>query len=115
MDALAWLLGALGGSWTVGRLLEAFAHLLEGLGGIWKALGGTLEAPGRLLGGSWRPRRRIVRLFELVLEANVVPLTSIRTSLGADLGGFRGFLAVEQAKRTNFCDCHRTQQILFKK
>ena len=40
MDALAWLLGALGGSWTFGRLLEAFAHLLEGLGGIWKALGG---------------------------------------------------------------------------
>ena len=94
LDALAWPLGALGGSWTFGRFLEAFAHLLEGLGGIWKALGGTLEVLGRLLGGSWRPRQRILRLSELVLEANLVLLTSIWTPLGADLGGFRGFLAV---------------------
>ena len=112
MDALAWLLGALGGSWTVGRLLEAFAHLLEGLGGIRKALGGTLEVLGRLLGGSWRPRRRILRLSEPVLEANLALLTPIWTPLGADLGGFRGILAVLQAKRTDFCDFHRTTQIL---
>ena len=94
LDALAWLLGTLGCSCTVGRLLEALAHLLEGLGGIRKALGGTLEVLGRLLGGSWRPRRRILRLSELVSEANLVLSTPIRTPLGADLGGFRGFLAV---------------------
>ena len=54
LEALAWLIGTLGGSCTVGRLLEALAHLLEGLGGIRKALRGTLEVLGRLLGRSWR-------------------------------------------------------------
>ena len=77
LEALAWLIGTLGGSCTVGRLLEALAHLLEGLGGIRKVLRGTLEVLGRLLGGSWRPRRRTLRLSELVLAVNVVRLTSL--------------------------------------
>ena len=57
--------------------MEDLAHRLEGLGGIRKVLRSTLEVLGRLLGGSWRPRRRTLRLSELVLAVNVVRLTSL--------------------------------------